>query len=507
MRSKKAIKNIISSLVQQIITIVCGLILPRAIIGNYGSNVNGLISSITQFLSYISLLEAGIGPVIKSVLYKPIADKDKKQIEKILKASQKFFNIISYIFIGYLIVLCFVYPTLVNSEFSTGYTVSLLIIISISTFAEYFFGMVYKLYLQAEQKTYITANVQTITTILNTLLSLILIRFGANIQVVKLVSAFIFVLRPVIQNVYVKKKYNINLKNVNEKYELKQKWDGLAQHIAAVIHGNTDVTLLTIFSNTAEISVYTVYLFVVNGVKNLVQAFTGGIDASFGDMYVKNEKETLNKSFKIYELFYYTIITIVFTCTLVLILPFIQVYTKGISDVNYYRPAFAYLIVIAEYIWAIRLPYSSITLAVGHFKETQKGAWVEAISNILVSIVLVIKFGIVGVTIGTLVAMTIRTIEFVYHTSKYILERKQIYSYIHIIITIIQTIIICFIANLIIKDTVFVSYLAWIKNAIVIGGISIVIVVISNLIIFKDESKELLNMIKRNLKKNIVEGK
>ena len=58
MRSKKAIKNIISSLIQQIITIICGLVLPRAIIGTFGSSVNGLVSSITQFLAYITLLES-----------------------------------------------------------------------------------------------------------------------------------------------------------------------------------------------------------------------------------------------------------------------------------------------------------------------------------------------------------------------------------------------------------------------------------------------------------------
>ena len=296
-----------------------------------------------------------------------------------------------------------------------------------------------------------------------------------------------------------KTSISYNFTNINEKYELKQKWDGLAQHIAAVIHGNTDVTLLTIFSNTAEISVYTVYLFVVNGVKNLVQAFTGGIDASFGDMYVKNEKETLNKSFKIYELFYYTIITIVFTCTLVLILPFIQVYTKGISDVNYYRPAFAYLIVIAEYIWAIRLPYSSITLAVGHFKETQKGAWVEALSNIIISIILVGKYGIIGVTIGTLFAMTIRTIEFVYHTSKYILERNQIYSYIHIFITAVQTIIIFVISNKIMQNVIFDSYLIWIKYAVIILIISCFIILFSNSLLYKNESKELMKTIRKNI--------
>ena len=73
MRSKKALKNIITSLIQQVTVLLCGLIVPRAIIGTFGSNVNGLTSSITQFLSYITLLEAGIGPVIKAALYKPIA--------------------------------------------------------------------------------------------------------------------------------------------------------------------------------------------------------------------------------------------------------------------------------------------------------------------------------------------------------------------------------------------------------------------------------------------------
>lgn len=498
MRSKKAIKNIISTLIKQIVTIICGLILPRAIIMKYGSNVNGLISSITQFLGYITLLEAGIGPVIKSVLYKPIANKDKKQIQNILKSAEKFFKVISAIFIIYLIILCFIYPLLVNKEFSYGFTVSLILIISISTFAEYFLGMVYKLYLQAEQKTYITSNIQTITIILNTILSIILIKIGTSIQLVKLISAFIFVLRPIVQNIYVKKKYNINLKEADEHYELKQKWDGLAQHIASVIHGNTDVTLLTIFVGTAEVSVYTVYYFVVNGVKNIVDAFTGGIDASFGDMHAKKEYEDLNRNFKTYEMFYFTMITIIFTCTLSLILPFVQVYTKGITDVNYYRPIFAYLIVISEYIWAIRLPYSSLILAVGHFKETRKGAWIEAISNILVSLILVRKFGIIGVTIGTIVAMTIRTIEFIYHTSKYVLKRKQIYAYKYITIIIIETLVISKVINCITKNVVFDSYVKWIEYAIIALIISITIAIF-NCIIYKNETKRIIEIAKRNL--------
>lgn len=92
MRSKKAFVNILTSLLLQVITILCGLLIPRLIIQNFGSDVNGLISSITQFLGYITLLESGVGPVVKAALYKPISQKNNDEIKGILKASQRFFK-------------------------------------------------------------------------------------------------------------------------------------------------------------------------------------------------------------------------------------------------------------------------------------------------------------------------------------------------------------------------------------------------------------------------------
>lgn len=446
-------------------------------------------------------MESGFGPVVKSILYKPIASKNKKEIEKILKASEKFFRTISYIFIVYIIGLCIALPMIVSNEFNIWYTLSLVIIISISTFAEYYFGMTYRLYLQAEQRTYITSFIQIGTTILNTVMIVVLIYFGKSIQVVKLASVIIFVARPLLQNLYVKKKFNINLSNVEANYKIKQKWDGLAQHIASVIHNNTDVVVLTLFTNTVEVSVYSIYLLIVNGIKNLVQAFTGGVDASFGDMIAKGEKELLNKSFKVYELFYFTIVTIIFSVTLIMIVPFVSVYTRGITDANYYRPIFAYLLVIAEFMWTIRLPYSSITLAAGHFKETMKGAWIESITNIVLSVILVFKFGIIGVAIGTLIAMIIRTVEFMYHTSKYILERNQWHSFKRIIIIAVQVCIIVVVAN-IIPSMNITNYFTWIIQAIIIGIVSSIVVIISNIILYKNDTKEIINMAKGMLLKN-----
>ena len=92
--------------------------------------------------------------------------------------------------------------------------------------------------------------------IVNIIFVVVLVKINANIQVIKLFSGFAFILRPLIQNIYIKKKYNINLKDADESYKLDKKWDGLAQHIAAVVHGNTDITILTIFSKLSEKSTF-----------------------------------------------------------------------------------------------------------------------------------------------------------------------------------------------------------------------------------------------------------
>ena len=502
MRSKKAIYNISTNLVLQIITIIYGFIVPKIIISSFGSNVNGLISSITQFLTYIALLESGFGPVVKAALYKPIAKKDKNTIANILKTTEKFFRTIAYIFLGYIFILCILYPLLVGNNFEYLYTVSLIVIISISTFAEYFFGMTYRLYLQAEQKNYIISIIQIITYIVSIILIVVLAKIGASIQIIKLVSGIVFIFRPILQNVYVKQKYNISFDNVDSNYKLKNKWDGLAQHIAAVIHGNTDITVLTFFCNLAEVSVYSVYYLVVKGVKSAIQAFTSGIDASFGDMIAKKEEKNLNEKFQMYEVAYFTLCTIVFTCTMILIVPFVSVYTKGITDANYIRYAFGYLIVISEYIWAIRLPYSSITLAAGHFKETKIGAWIEALVNIIISILLVSKFGIIGVAIGTIVAMAIRTIEFIYHTNKYILKRNIWLTVNKIIVIVIETLFCVLISKylFIFKE---ISYFNWLLNALIIFIVSSIVILIINVNLYKKEFYNLFIIVKKMLKKKV----
>lgn len=502
MRSKRALYSIVSNILLQLLIIINGFIVPKIIINSFGSSANGLVASITQFLGYITLLESGFGPVVKAALYKPIANKDKKTVEAILKTSEKFFRVIASIFLVYIAVLCIVYPTAINHDFEWPYSASLIAIIGISTFAEYFFGMTYGLYLQAKQKKYIISNIQIITYAISTIVVIILAKCGASVHIIKLISGLIFIIRPIILNLYVKRKYNISFKKANKGYKLDKKWDGLAQHIAYVIHTKTDITVLTIFTTLAEVSVYSVYYLVVKGIKAIIGAFSGGIDATFGDMIAKKETNNLRQKFSIYETIYNTVSTIAFTSAIVLITPFISVYMKGTTDADYIRPLFGALIVISEYIWAIRQPYNSIVLAAGHFKETRIGAWIECLSNIVISVILVTQFGIIGVAIGTIVAMTIRTAEFVYHANKYILNRSIWESAKKILLVTAETIIVIIICNFLpFRDNN--NYLDWVINALMVLVVTTTVTLGLNYIFFKKELKSvkgLLKVLKRKRK-------
>lgn len=89
-------KNLVSALINQFATIIYGLILPRMIITTFGSEVNGMISSISQFLSFISLLEGGLGAVVLAELYYPLEQKDDEKIKNILLACHSFFKPMIY---------------------------------------------------------------------------------------------------------------------------------------------------------------------------------------------------------------------------------------------------------------------------------------------------------------------------------------------------------------------------------------------------------------------------
>lgn len=105
MRKRKLVRNTISALTLQVVTLFCGFVLPRLILSSYGSEVNGMVNSITQFLQVISLMECGMGAVMQSSLYEPLVVRDDNMISCIVTSGKRFFTM-SVEYCVYMFLFC-----------------------------------------------------------------------------------------------------------------------------------------------------------------------------------------------------------------------------------------------------------------------------------------------------------------------------------------------------------------------------------------------------------------
>ncbi len=489
MRGKKALYNSISYVILEIVSIICGFILPRVILSGFGSAYNGLTSSISHFLSIVTLFRAGVGGVTRAALYKPLAEGDMNQISAIVNATKSFMRKIAYIFSTGLIVFALVYPFLVAETFDYIFTFSLVLIMGIVTFLQYYFSITYQMLLIADQRQYVTIIIQCITLPLNLLVAVILIKLGCGIHVVKLGSALVYCLNPILIVFYIKRRYQLKKSVPPNGKPLSQRWDAFMHQIAAYIQDNADVMILTVFSTVKEVSVYAVYFLVSNGVKKMLSAFTTGIEAAFGNMLALDDYDGLRRNMIRTEFLIYSVATIAYSCLFMLIVPFISVYTQGITDVEYQRPIFALLLAASQFVGCIRTPYQNIADAAGHFKQTRNSALIEAMLNLVISIATVIRWGLIGVAIGTLISSLYRTIYLSFYASKNILNRRHGFFIKRALCSIFNILLIYLIATLLINMEV-TNYLSWTVYAIIIGMISCIVVSVTGLLFDKKDMQD-----------------
>lgn len=421
---KKALLNILFTTLSQLATIASGLIVPRILLSTFGSEANGLVSSITQFLNYIALVEGGIGGVVLASLYGPLAKHDNEKLSRVLKASNKFFNQISIIFLIYTIVLGCVYPFLIQSSFSWFYILSLTIILAVSSFVQYCFSINYKLLLQADHNMYIVQLVQITITVSNLIAVFVTVKLFPQLHIVKLASALLFVIQPIVYSRYVNKHYQISKDVEPDEQALSQRWSCFGQNLAYFIHCNTDVIVLSIFTDLKLVSVYAVYFLIVDHLQRFFKSFSHAFTPMLGKAISINETEKANKYLDFYEFVVFNVATVVFGCCMYLLPGFVMLYTHGVTDADYFRPVFSAIIIMAEYIYCVRDPYDAAIYAAGKFKETAVSAYIEAGINIVLSVTLVNWLGLEGIAIGTFTGMTFRMIYMIVYLSKNVVYRS-----------------------------------------------------------------------------------
>ena len=181
--------------------IVLGIIVPRIMIANYGSDVNGLLGTVSQIFTYLALLEAGIGQAAQNALYKPMSENNHEQFSDIASAAQKYYrNITKYYALG-VVVLSIVAPMIFASEVSKLTIFVIVLLEGLSGVLSFYFVQTKTLIIGINGKGYVNNGVTLLAKCASYVARIILASMGIHIVLLQATYFIITVCKVVFYNI------------------------------------------------------------------------------------------------------------------------------------------------------------------------------------------------------------------------------------------------------------------------------------------------------------------
>ena len=424
MKKKDFIYNIITGFGGQFIVILLGIIVPRIMITSYGSDINGLVSTLGQIFTYLALLEAGIGQSARIALYKPIAKKDKEEISKVFVAANSYFRKFSIFYaIGVIAIALFV-PFTIKSK--VDYLTILLITLleGFSGVISFYFSQTQVVLLNADGKGHVNNSINLLNRILAYIAKVVLAYMGYSILLIQFVYFIITVIKAIFYYRYFKKNYSwIDNSLKSDNTLLKDKNSYLITEIAWTVFSSTDMIVLSMFVSTKLSSVYSVYAMIYSALNTLLTSVSGSILYVLGQVY----HESIEKYRIVHDSFntvFIGSITILVSTAYMLTVPFLKLYTRGVTDVDYIQPELPIMFCLVQILSWNRYVTGNLTAIAGYAKQTSVISIIEAMVNLICSVVLVNYYGIVGVLFATVIALPVKVIWCLYISDIKVLKRS-----------------------------------------------------------------------------------
>lgn len=501
-KGKRSLKIFTYGVISQVVTLILGIVIPKLLIVNYGSEINGLLSSVKQIFVYVALLEAGIGTASLQALYAPMAKQDHQRTSEIMAATDRYYQRTGLLYGVAVVILAVVYPLAVESSISIPVIAGVIIFQGASGVINYFFQGKFTILLRVDGKSYITTNATTIVNVASKLVQIVLIFSGCNILIIQAAYFAINLTQMLYITWYVKKYYSwLDLKTKPDYAALSQSKNVIIHQISGLIFNNTDILVLTYFCGLKVVSVYSLYSLIINCVSNIIDTLCSSVEFILGQAFNSDRKYFL-KLQETYETYYLGVSFAFFTVTLIMFPSFIKLYSRGITDANYVDKYLPYLFVTVNILMYARRTSSQIINFAGHFKQTQIRSIIESVINVTVSLVLVYNIGIYGVLLGTIVALFYRTNDVIIYANWNILGRKPWKTYRRWIQNLIVMIIcVCGINSII---PAIDNYFMWFVNAVWIFAVNCMIYFGVDSFFDRESFIMLKNIVQRIIKKNTV---
>lgn len=411
MRTKKVFLNMICDIIPYLIIGIVGLIKVRFLIRYIGDVGNGYYQTINQIITYVFLAQIGFGDAVIFSLYKYFSNDDKKNINRIYSGSRIIFKKIGFVILSIIMLVSLLLYLFYG--FEDGYrntSIIAFVIISCSYLIAYFgCGQTYLAVLSASENKYIYSIVFNSIKLLCDIGIIVSCYLFKSLESIAITILIAKIIEEIVIRIVMKHKFPWLHKVKNENTKMFSMTKDLASiQIGNLILNNVDSIILVSFLGPVMVSIYSSYVFITRYLNEICAKIELAVVNSFGNIFAKGDNDKVYPLFK--ELLIIFII-LVFSIGITFSLGIRSFINLWIGKENYileYNTVILFSLISLLYI--LSLPLLSLINSKGLFKDNKNIIFISAITNIVISIILINIYGLNGLLLGTVIAFLVNVI-------------------------------------------------------------------------------------------------
>lgn len=383
----------LTSVISNLLSAIFGLILIRLIISNIGSNYNGLNVTINQFVSAFILLEGGITVVFAFHLFKPLSSNEIHSVNKILSFSKKRYYKIGVVILLLAIPSSVLYSFIIKTDIYIIEIMMLFLLSILGIFINVSYTIKYRLILEATNNEYIIQTITIFITLIINILSIFTIIYLKSYFAIRFIYLCGQVLNYIILRVVVIKKFpKLSFKESSDDIKLNGSKDMYAERVIGSLYDSSYIFYSSIFLGTTFLSVYAIYNTIISTIRNMLISIVNGPRIYYGHLIAQKKIDKLKNDFTGFQSILNMLVYTIGFSLLLMITPFVIMYTKGVNDADYYNQVIPFVLIITMMIHTMCVPSSHIIILSGYFKESK----IFQSSSFIVLIISIIMFTVFG---------------------------------------------------------------------------------------------------------------
>ncbi len=414
-RVRYAAKNIAFGWMGNVITLFLGAALRQVFITRLGDTLLGISDYYTSILTVLSLAELGISTAFNYSLYGPVARNEVEKVKSYMRLYKKAYRGIAAAIAAIGLAIAPFLKYLIKDPGSVSLrdiTICYLIVL-FNTVSSYFVAYKYSL-ANAQQKNYIETNVITITKTLTISLQIAGLYFFPNFYLYLVTAVVIELAQKIFVSLYLDRMYPYLKDKKVEKLSEEEVGGIVGQTKALVLHrvgdmarSQTDAMIIAAFIDVTTVNFVGSYNHVISSVSNFVNIIFNSVLSGFGNLIATEKKEKQYWMFQVYRFLGCWIYGFSAIGFFLMLTPLIILWVgeeRALSDLVIGCIMFDY------YFKGERIVLTNYKTAAGVFQQDKYLPIIQGAVNLVISIVLVQKIGLVGIYIGTIVSGLIANI-------------------------------------------------------------------------------------------------